>query len=191
MLPIITPRLQIRTAVPADAALIHALWTDPRVMRFVGFPQGLRTSRAQIIAQIEAQTGDAPWDRLLIVQLRDSQTPIGQCLMHAPDADGVAETDVKLLPAYWGHKYGVEVKQALVDALFTHTACRAVAGSPNVANLASIQMQEAVGGIKVGEGVHHFTKPMDVETTSVHYWLYHVRRVDWERRQKPEGQRAG
>ena len=37
-----TPRLIIYLAVPDDASFIHSLWTDPRVMRNVGFPGGLR-----------------------------------------------------------------------------------------------------------------------------------------------------
>jgi RimJ/RimL family protein N-acetyltransferase len=47
--------------------------------------------------------------------------------------------------------YGVEIKQALVDYLFTHTDCSAVEATPNVENKASIKMQEAVGGVCLGE----------------------------------------
>ena len=68
-----------------------------------------------------------------------------------PDAAGIARTDVKLLPEFWGHKYGVEVKRGLIAYLFAHTDCIAVEGTPNVANIASIKMQEAVGGVRVGE----------------------------------------
>jgi RimJ/RimL family protein N-acetyltransferase len=60
--------------------------------------------------------------------------------MHLPDDDGIASTDIKLLPAYWGQRYGSEIKKGLVDYLFTNTDCLAVEASPNVNNIASIRL---------------------------------------------------
>jgi RimJ/RimL family protein N-acetyltransferase len=104
--------------------------------------------------------------------------------MILPDEEGVSRTDVKLLPAYWGHKYGVEIKQALVDYLFLHTDCAAVEGTPNVANIASIKMQEAVGAVRVGEDTFHFPIARAALTTPVHHYIYHVTRATWARRRK-------
>jgi RimJ/RimL family protein N-acetyltransferase len=75
----------------------------------------------------------------------------------------------------------VEIKQALVDYLFTHTTCLAVEGTPNVANVASIKMQEAVGAVRVGEETHRFPESMAETTAPVHHYIYHVLRPDWER----------
>ena len=80
--------------------------------------------------------------------------------MNRPNAEGIVETDIKLLPAHWGNKYGVEIKRGLVDHLFTHTDCKAVEATPNVNNAASIKMQEAVGGARMSENVHHFPESM-------------------------------
>lgn len=43
-----TERLAIRTATKEDVELLYALWTNPQVMRSVGFPHGLRVTRRKL-----------------------------------------------------------------------------------------------------------------------------------------------
>lgn len=173
-----TSRLLIRLAEPDDVAFICALWNDPRVMRFVGFPNGLGETEERLRANIEKR-GDSEFRQLLVVSLKESGQVIGQCKMELPDADGISETDVKLHPDFWGQRYGVEVKRALLDHLFTHTDCRVVQASPNVENTASIKMQEAVGGMRVGEKLYEFPESMRETTAPVHAAIYHVSREVW------------
>jgi [ribosomal protein S5]-alanine N-acetyltransferase len=176
----ITDRLIVRAATPDDAAMFHTLWTDPAVMRHVGFPQGLRMTADQIRAQLAGQA-DSPFEQYLVIELKATGQAIGECKMIRPDSAGIAETDVKLLPAFWGHRYGVEVKRGLLDYLFTHTDCRAVQATPNINNIASIKMQEAVGGVRVGEGVFQVPPAMQGYRTAVPHYIYHVYREIWER----------
>jgi RimJ/RimL family protein N-acetyltransferase len=98
------------------------------------------------------------------------------------DDSGVSETDVKLLPQYWGKGYGTEIKRALVDWLFTNTDCRIIRATPNRNNIPSQKMQEAVGGRRVGEGVCEFPESMRDHTVDVPYYIYEVTRKTWERR---------
>jgi RimJ/RimL family protein N-acetyltransferase len=175
-----TPRLVVRLANEDDAGLYLSLWTSPQVMSNVGFPNGLPITREEIVAQLRAQ-GPSEFENRLVVELQASGEAIGECFMHRPNEQGIAETDIKLLPAFWGKKYGVEVKRALVDHLFTHTDCMAVEASPNVKNVASIKMQEAVGGVRVGEGTFEFPESMRAFTTPVHAYVYRVYRDIWER----------
>lgn len=179
MLVFETERLRIRTATAVDAELLYILWTDPQVMTFVGFPQGLRITRAEIAASLEKQDPAQVFDRYLMVELRATGEAIGECKLGTPDAEGIAETDVKLLPQFWGHKYGVEIKRGLVDYLFRHTDCTAVQATPNVKNAASIAMQEAVGGVRVGETTFEFPPEKRATTTAVHAYIYHVYRANW------------
>ena len=176
-----TERLLIRAAAQQDIDLLYELWTEPRVMAYVGFPRGLRITRTEIGQQIQGPPA-SEFGQVLIVELKDTGQAIGQCYMHAPDDEGIAETDVKLLPAFWGHKYGVEVKRGLVGHLFARTDCKAVQATPNVNNVASIKMQESVGGVPVGEQVYDFPESMRDYTTPVHHYIYRVYRKDWEQR---------
>ncbi len=179
MLVFETERLRVRTATAVDAALLYALWTDPQVMTFVGFPKGLSITREEITASLEKQDPAQVFDRYLVVELQVTDEAIGECKLGTPDAEGIAETDVKLFPKYWGHKYGMEIKRGLVDYLFKHTTCTAVQATPNVHNAASIAMQEAVGGVRVGEITFAFPPEKRATTTAVHAYIYHVYRADW------------
>ncbi len=179
MLVFATERLQVRTATAVDADLLYALWTNPRVMTFVGFPQGLRITLEEITVKLDMQDPAQVFDRYLMVELQATGEVIGECKLGYPDDEGIAETDVKLFPQFWGHKYGVEIKRGLVEYLFRHTGCTAVQASPNVKNVASIRMQEAVGGVRVGEELYEFPAEMQDFTVPVHACIYRVYRQDW------------
>jgi RimJ/RimL family protein N-acetyltransferase len=180
-----TERLRVRTATVEDAELIYELWTDPRVMANVGFPQGLRTTLKEI-SNIIQKPFESEFEQLLVVERTESGQPIGQCLMHLPNEEGIAETDIKLLPVHWGQRYGVEVKRGLLAHLFAHTDCVAVHATPNVENVASIKMQESVGGVRIGGGMHEFPESMREYTAPVHYYVYEVSRENWEQLQRKE-----
>ncbi len=176
-----TAGLAVRRATAQDADMYYRLWTDPRVMTNVGFPNGLPTSRQEILEQIAASE-PAEFDRLLVVVLKSSDQAIGECKLGLPNAEGIASTDVKLLPEFWGNRYGVEVKRGLLDYLFTHTDCLAVEATPNVNNPASIKMQEAAGGVRVGEAIDQFPASMQSFTRPVHHYIYRVYRETWLQR---------
>jgi RimJ/RimL family protein N-acetyltransferase len=175
-----TSRLLIRLAAVEDANFVHQLWTNPHVMSNVGFPNGIPITCAEIQARI-ASGDKSEFDQLLVIVLRQTGQAIGECGMSRPNSEGIAITDVKLLPVFWGNKYGTEVKHGLLDYIFTHTDSTAVEATPNVGNAASIKMQEAVGGIRVGESIYKFPESMQGYTSPVHHYIYHVRRTDWQK----------
>ncbi len=177
-----TERLTIRTSRVDDAAVHFALWTNPDIMKNMGFPKGLPVTQEELAAKIEGHEAKGEYGRLLVAELKSTHQVIGECKLYLPNDEGISETDVKLLPQFWGHKYGVEVKQGLVDYLFTHTDCTAVQGTPNVANIASIKMQEAVGAVRVAERVYEFREERQENTCPVHHYVYRVFRADWEQR---------
>ena len=173
-----TNRLRIRPVQMADADLLFALWKHPRVMTNVGFPNGLPITRDDVCRQIERQ-GESEFGRLLIAEIRETGEASGECKMYLPEADGIARTDVKLLPEFWGNKYGVEIKAGLVSYLFRHTDCEAVSADPNVNNIASIKMQEAVGGMRIREGTYECPPDRRDFMTSFRFYVYHVTRKTW------------
>ena len=173
-----TDRLIVRTAAEEDVGIFFALWTNPQVMANVGFPDGLPITCEDVREKIEKQ-GDSEFGQLLVVVLKATGQVLGECKMHRPNEEGIARTDVKLLPAFWGNRYGVEVKKALLSHLFTHTDCDAVEASPNVDNIAFIKMQEAVGGVRIDEAVYEFPEEMRDYTTPVHHYIYRVERRNW------------
>jgi RimJ/RimL family protein N-acetyltransferase len=173
-----TARLCVRLANVEDAVLIQALWNDPRVMTYVGFPHGLGITLDQLREQYLRREGDE-FERLLVVELKETGQPIGQCKMERPNDEGLVGPDLKLLPAFWGHRYGAEAWKAMVAYEFTHTGCDAVDGSPNVENVASIKMMAGAGAVRIDEGVYEFPEPMRDLTLPVHYYVYRLSREDW------------
>jgi RimJ/RimL family protein N-acetyltransferase len=174
-----TERLRVRIAGVDDVDLFYNLWTEPRVMANVGFPQGLAVTRQEIEERLK-RPANSEFERLLVAETKDTGQPIGECGMHRSNQESIAETDVKLLPSFWGHKYGVEIKRGLLAHLFQHTDCIAVDATPNVNNIASIRMQEEVGAVCVGKDVYHFPEAMRAYTVPVHHYTYRVYRTDWE-----------
>ena len=68
-----TPRLIIRkaTASEEDVNTLYNLWTNPDVMRNVGFPKGLRITREQIKEQL-LKSRESEYNHLLLVETRDN-----------------------------------------------------------------------------------------------------------------------
>ncbi len=174
-----TPRLEMRTATEGDVEFIVSLWRDPRVTRFVGFPAGIPTSADDVHGRIERGHGPGA---LLVAETRAGRTPIGQCMLGAPDPGGACEPDIKLAPPFWGRGYGRELWAALIDQLFLRSTCSIVRGTPNVANLASIRMQESAGMRRVGRGVSEFPASMQAYTAPVPHFVYEITREEWKRR---------
>ncbi|MGD2207250.1 MAG: GNAT family N-acetyltransferase, partial [Anaerolineae bacterium] len=97
----------VRTATAEDVDLFYALWTNPQVMKNVGFPQGLRVARSELKERLSKQ-GRSEFEQLLVVELKATGQAIGECKLSYPDEEGIADPDIKLLPEFWGHRYGVE-----------------------------------------------------------------------------------
>jgi RimJ/RimL family protein N-acetyltransferase len=183
-----TPRLIVRAATSDDALLIVSLWSDPRVMRHVGFPRGIPTAADDVPPRIRRGKGLAA---LLIAEDRASRELIGQCMLGEPDEGGVCEPDVKLAPPRWGRGYGSGLWAAIIDQLFMRSTCAVVRGTPNVANVASIRMQEGAGMRRVGSGVFRFPDSMRAHTESVPYYVYEITRDEWSRRATPHPRGIG
>ncbi|RKX24858.1 MAG: hypothetical protein DRP45_07280, partial [Candidatus Zixiibacteriota bacterium] len=74
-----TSNLTVRRATISDldVNLFYSLWTDPRVMTFVGFPQGLRITKDDIRASIDkADSGE--YDKKMRVELKEAKQLIGE-----------------------------------------------------------------------------------------------------------------
>jgi len=177
-----TERLYVRrpTTKDKDVNFYFQLWNDPRVMTNVGFPKGLMISRENIIAQL-ARADETEYDKTLLIIHKKTDEPIGECKLGRANDEGVAHTDVKLMPEFWRKGFGVEIKQALVDYLFTHTSCDSIEASPNRANIASQKMQEKVGAKRIREGSYNFPEHMRSFTKPVELYIYRLDRSDWEK----------
>lgn len=176
-----TPRLTVRRAGSNDAGFIHALWTSPAVMRYVGFPRGLDVSVEDVAREIE-ETKDADFGSRLIVEDADDGRPIGQTKLGIPDKDGICEPDIKLHPDVWGRGYGTELWNALIDYAFEHSEACIVQGTPNRDNAASVRMQTGAGMQTVDNGVFDGHLGKVPGATPVPYLKLQITRQAWTAR---------
>ena len=175
-----TRRLRVRLATSSDVELVHALWTDPRVTRFVGFPRGIPTSPEEVREQIERDE-NRPLRRLLIAETSEDGNAVGQVKLGEPDGSGICEPDIKLFPDHWGQGYGRELWGAMIDHLFAESDCSFVQGTPNIANTASIRMMEGCGMARVRQGLFEPGGPLKDWMTEVPHYVYQITREEWEK----------
>lgn len=178
-----TQRLCVRRAKSADARFVHLLWTSPAVMGFVGFPNGLAVTIDEVGKTIE-KGPDSEFGALLIVSIAATNQAMGQCKIGAPDADGICEPDIKLMPEYWGNGYGTELWSALIDHAFTHSFAKIVQGTPNRANTASVRMQMGAGMAKVDEGIFEPNLTIHPDAVPVPYYRLQIVRQEWRARRE-------
>ena len=174
-----TARLGIRRADAADAEFIHALWTSPEVMKYVGFSQGLPITVEAVRRQL-CEGPEGEFGSRLMVEDLVSGDRIGQTKLSIPDEHGICEPDIKLHPSTWGKGYGRELWHALIDYAFEHSDARTVQGTPNRSNTASVRMQRGAGMIQVGEGVFETHIGKVPGAIPVPHYVLHISREAWE-----------
>lgn len=151
-------------------------------MKMVSFPEGLKITKEEIKKQfkddLEAKK-DSVYDRRIAVIEKLTGRFIGECKLGTPDKDFISETDVKLLPEFWGKAYGKEIKKELCHYLFTKTNCQIVTATPNKLNIGSQKMQEYCGGVKVSEGLFEAKDEENRKRCNVSYYIYHITRENY------------
>jgi ribosomal-protein-alanine N-acetyltransferase len=113
-LPITTERLVIRPFTVADLAAMHAVRSDPEVMKPIpSQPYDREKSRAKLGEKIshQARHGFGRW----AVADRASGTVIGECGLQYLDGGPEIELGYKLARRCWGRGLGVEAARACLE----------------------------------------------------------------------------
>ncbi len=149
-----TKRLILRTPKMSDFDFLKSMWEDGRVMKYVGFPDGLKQSDEKIKSWIEG------WNskdilRLVIVDKQtgeqigetgyrtDEEYPFSSKLAAAPD--------IKLVPSFWGKGYGSEALKKIIEYIFTNTKLEIIQVTPNIKNQKVIGLYGKLGFSKKGK----------------------------------------
>jgi ribosomal-protein-alanine N-acetyltransferase len=140
-----TDRLELRSATPADAPLLHSLFSDPEVLRYL--PPGPVMTLEQAAAAIqrrmtlEAELGYAP----LIVETKDHQTFVGSAGLLPGKGTMDAELAYHLRSSAWGHGYASEAARAVLEFAFQKRKLDEVVGVAFPENQASWKVMEKIG----------------------------------------------
>lgn len=146
-----TPRLMLRPLRDADAAPLHALFSDPEVVRF--WKSGPWSSAAEASAAIRADRDAMRAGtrlRLGVVRLADDAL-VGTCMLfHVEWPSLRAELGYLLARSAWGRGYGTEAVGALLRHAFGTLGLRRIEADVDPRNDASARLLERFGFVREG-----------------------------------------
>jgi RimJ/RimL family protein N-acetyltransferase len=142
-----TARLLLRPPEPRDFEALHAMWSDPEVMRDLGPIKTTANSRATITRHL----GYGPSHGLgfHVVERREDGAVLGFCGLKpgAPDTpiDGEVEIGWMFARAHWGKGYAREAAAASLAWAWANREEPRVVAITSASNLASRALMERLG----------------------------------------------
>jgi ribosomal-protein-alanine N-acetyltransferase len=141
-----TPRLVLRPIAGDDARMLHELWTNAGVRRFLWDDEIIPMARTEaVVEQSERLYADRRcglWAAWTIDERQELAGFAGLCPFRDPPElellYGVAEP-------LWGRGYATEIAQAVTAYCFDVLAMPVVRASTDVGNVASIRVLEKLG----------------------------------------------
>lgn len=140
-----TARLRLRPCRQDDIDVLHQIWTDPGVRKYVWDDQIIgRQQAAEVVetsmAQFQQQ-GDGIW----VMMPSQQETRIGFCgfwLFHQP---AQLELLYGLVPTHWNTGLATEATRALLRFGFEERGFTTITASTDAPNTASIRVMEKIG----------------------------------------------
>ncbi|MEP6569731.1 MAG: GNAT family N-acetyltransferase [Acidobacteriota bacterium] len=141
-----TDRLVLRRLSFDDAEFILELLNQPSFLRYIGDKEVRNTEDA--VRYIE--TGpQASYERfgfgLYLVQLKESELPIGMCGLLKRDTLPDVDIGFAFLPDYWSQGYAFEAAAAVMTYGRETLGLRRIVAITSVDNAASIKLLEKIG----------------------------------------------
>lgn len=177
-----TDRLVLRRLTPGDAGELHALHTDPEVMRWLGRPDTtLEHMREVVLPDMLRWYQRAPWQGYFVAQ--DAAGAFLGWFLLRPARDrepvpGEIEIGWRFHRAAWGRGYATEGAAALLADAFTTRGVERVFAGAMAGNTASQRVMEKIGLRYVRTHHPHVDDPLPgTEDGEVEYALT---REEWE-----------
>lgn len=167
--------IDIHPTEPADLDGLRALWADGDVMRFVGFPDGLKKAPEEMEAWLARIDAARPASDHFSVYYRGLFC--GESYYGINPESGLAALDIKLFAFARGKGIATQALTHAIDAAFAHGAAKCYV-DPNPANERALALYRRVGMVQ---------KPMPEALRKDDYpgfLYYEIEREDWpEKRQ--------
>lgn len=145
MKTILTARLTLRPFSLEDVDVLHALWTDPDVRRYLWDDVVIPRERVEemvrgIIAGFE-RNGRGMW----LIYEKNAESPCGFCGFLPRKEPDRAEMIYGLAPGAWGRGYATESGRAVMEYGFGTLNLPKIGASADVPNIASVHVLERLG----------------------------------------------
>ena len=151
-----TKRLRLRRFAPDDVDTLHALDSDPRVMRYIGDGRtSCRDETQAAIDRILARYRDHPGQGVWHASRRDDGRFVGWVsLKHAGDSPDI-EIGYRLVHDAWGQGFATELARAMVVRGFEVLGLTRIIGVTHPDNLASQRVLRKIGMRDEGWGRYY------------------------------------
>ena len=147
-----TPRLLLRPFGFGDAALVHAVYSDPAVMRYVATgPMADIANTERLLQDYEAHQRRHGYSFWAVIE-RSSGTLIGDAGLYLTPA-GEVELGYTLGAAWWGRGYATEAAGRWLSTAFEELAVQEVIALAEPANVASLHVLDKLGMRRDGERI--------------------------------------
>ena len=156
-----TQRLTLRRFTEADLDRLHALDSDPVVMRYVIPPRTFEQTQAYLRSILDDYEQDPTTGRWIVSE-RTGQDFVGVALLKKLEGTDEDEIGYRFFQDAWGKGYATEVMQALIGYAFRQLRRPRVVAVANPANRASWRVMEKCG--------LHFVRLAHVYNTDVKYY---------------------
>lgn len=157
---ILTARLRLRPWTPADARLLHVMWTDPGMRRFLWDDEVIDRARADAaLAHGLAAAGEPGLGFWMIEPRAPSAAPSVASAPSVADPRAIGfvglwrreealsdpELLYGLLPAWWGHGLATEAARAALEYAFRTGRFARIVAATDPPNVASVRVMERLG----------------------------------------------
>jgi len=165
-----TARLWLRPIDPADRAALHALWTEPRVRRFLWDDRVIALETVDdVIARSGASFTAEGFGHFALREVGGSDL-VGSCGLHRAEPGAEPELLYSLAGAVWGRGFATESARAVIAFAFEELDLARVLARADPPNRASIAVMERLGMRHLGES----------EERGLRLVRYVLDREDWE-----------
>jgi len=147
-----TPRLLLRPFGPGDAVLVHRVYSDPEVMRYVATgPMADLAVTERLLADYQAHQTRLGYSFWAVIE-RSSGALIGDAGLYRTPT-GEVELGYTLGLQWWGRGYATEAASAWLECAFSSLGIFEVVALAEPANVASLHVLEKLGMRRTGERI--------------------------------------
>jgi RimJ/RimL family protein N-acetyltransferase len=147
-----TPRLLLRPFGPGDAELVHQVYSDPEVMRYVATgPMATLAVTERLLHDYDAHQRRLGYSFWAVIE-RTSGALIGDSGLYRTPA-GEVELGYTLGAAWWGRGYATEAASRWLSCAFDELGVSEVVALAEPANVASLHVLEKLGMRRSGERI--------------------------------------
>ena len=142
---IVTARLTLRPFTMDDLDVVHTLWTDPDVRRYLWDNMVIPRERAEEMLRASIAAAERNGRGMWLIFEGSAETACGFCGFLPRNEPDHAQLIYGLAPNVWGRGYATESVRAVVEYGFATLGLPKIAASADVPNTASARVLERLG----------------------------------------------